>query len=159
MAGKNGSDRAVSPAVEIRKNSLAQAVTAYGSLFVSFSTLFCCALPALLVLLGFSLTGVLTFFTAIPGWQQVGSYDMWLFGGSALLLLVGFYLAYFVQGAPGDVKCELPQGSGGSACSIAVLWNRRILWLAFFLLLLAAAMNFWGIDWMKAHGYFNHQTG
>jgi hypothetical protein len=73
--------------------------TAYAALFTSLATLFCCALPSLLVLLGFGLTGVLTFFTAIPGWQGFGKYDLWLFPVGGILLAVGFYLAYFRQPA------------------------------------------------------------
>ena len=132
--------------------SIFEIFSAYGSLFASFTTLFCCALPALLVLLGFGLTGVLTFFTAIPGWEQVGVYDLWLFGVSGIFLAAGFYFAYFQPQQ--EEACEIPAG-GESACSQTTRWNRRILWLSLFLFVLALVMNFWGIGWMKAHGYFN----
>src|SRR5258707_1881005 len=58
----------------------------YGALFASAATLFCCALPALLVLLGFGLTSVLTFFTAVPGWGTAGQYTlpMFVIGGGGL---------------------------------------------------------------------------
>ena len=131
-------------------------LTAYTALFTSLTTLFCCALPALLVLLGFGLTSVLTFFTAIPGWESVGAYDIWLFPLSGGLLAVGFYFAYARQAPSQGEVCEIPAGGRESACSTATRWNRRILWLSLFLMILAAAMNFWGIGWMKDHGYFNH---
>ena len=72
-------------------------LSAYGALFASLTTLFCCALPALLVLLGFGLTSVLAFFAAIPGWQEFGAYDLWLFPVSGALLALGFYL-FFTTG-------------------------------------------------------------
>jgi len=130
-------------------------VAAYLSLFTSLATLFCCALPALLVLIGLSLASVLTFFTAIPGWQSFGQYDVWLFPLCAGLLALGFYFAYFRRRPPAEA-CEIPAGGGQSACSTATRWNRRILWFSLFLYALALLMNFWGIGWMRVHGYFNH---
>lgn len=130
-------------------------LTAYGALFASFTTLFCCALPALLVLLGFGLTGVLTFFSAIPGWENFGAYDIWLFPVSGLLLAVGFYFAYSRRTPVQAEVCEIPAGGKESACSTATRWNRRILWMSLLLYVLAVVMNFWGITWMRMHGYFN----
>ncbi len=138
-----------------KSTSAREAVTAYLTLFTSLATLFCCALPALLVLVGFSLTSVLTFFTSVPGWQSFGQYDIWLFPLSGLLLAVGFYFAYFRQSGLQGEACEVPVGGRESACSTATRWNRRILWLSASLYGLALIMNFWGIGWMKVHGYFN----
>jgi mercuric ion transport protein len=132
-----------------------EAVAAYLTLFTSLATLFCCALPALLVLVGFSLTSVLTFFTSVPGWQSFGQYDIWLFPLSGLLLAVGFYFAYFRQNGLQEEACEIPAGGRESACSTATRWNRRILWLSLSLYGLALIMNFWGVGWMKGHSYFN----
>ncbi len=132
-----------------------EAVSAYLSLFASLATLFCCALPALLVLVGLSLTSVLTFFTAIPRWQNFGAYDIWLFPLSGALLAVGFYFAYFRQNRLQGEACEIPAGSPERACSTAMRSNRRILWLSVLFCGLALVMNFWRIGWMKAHGYFN----
>jgi mercuric ion transport protein len=139
-----------------RQSSLREVMAAYLSLFASLATLFCCALPALLVLIGLSLTGVLTFFTAIPGWQNFGQFDIWLFPLCAALLVVGFYFAYFRRGVAAAEACEVPTGKRKSACSTATRWNRRILWLSLFLYALALVMNFWGIGWMRMHGYFDH---
>jgi mercuric ion transport protein len=139
-----------------KSSSAREAVTAYLTLFTSLATLSCCALPALLVLVGFSLTSVLTAFTSIPGWQSFGQYDIWLFPLSGLLLAAGFYFTYSRQsGLQGEV-CEIRAGSRESACSTATRWNRRVLWLSLSLYSLALVMNFWGIGWMKVHGYFNH---
>ena len=85
----------VEGAQQIRSSSARETVSAHVSLFTSLATLFCCALPALVVLIGFSLTGVLTFFTSIPGWQSFCQYDIWLFRSCGILLALGFYFAYF----------------------------------------------------------------
>ncbi len=138
-----------------QRTSLAEVASAYAALFASLTTLFCCALPALLVLLGFGLTTVLTFFTAIPGWESFGVYEMWYFALSGGLLAVGFYLVYFRQTSQGEV-CEVPVGSNESACSTVTRWNRRILWLSLLFYTLAVILNFWGIGWMRDQGYFNH---
>jgi len=139
-----------------QRTSVREILSAYAALFASLATLFCCALPALLVLLGLGLTSVLTFFTAIPGWENFGTYNIWLFPLGGILLAVGFYFAYFGQGPSQGEVCEIPAGGRESACSTATRWNRRILWVSLFLYSLALVVDMWGIGWMKAHGYFNH---
>ncbi|MDP2735916.1 MAG: hypothetical protein Q8P12_06965 [bacterium] len=134
---------------------LREILSTYAGLFASLATLFCCALPALLVLLGLSVTSVLVFFTAIPGWQDFGAYELWLFALSGMLLAIGFYFAYFRQRSLQGEVCEIPAGSQESACATAMRWNRRILWFSLFLYSLALVVNVWGITWMRAHGYFN----
>ncbi len=142
-------------AAKSKRSSFAEIFSAYGALLASFSTLVCCALPALLVLSGFGLTTVLAFLTAIPGWQDVGAYNMWLFSISGAVLAAGFYFAYFRPGIASGEACEIPAGSRASACSTATRWNRRILWFSVFLLAVAVITDFWGIAWMKSHGYFD----
>jgi hypothetical protein len=95
-------------APRMKQSSTREAISAYLSLFASLATLFCCALPALLVLVGLSLTSVLTFFTAIPGWQNFGAYDIWLFPLCGALLGVGFYFAYFREARLQGETCESP---------------------------------------------------
>jgi hypothetical protein len=149
-------NRLVASAGDSRRTSAREIFSVYAALFASLATLFCCALPALLVLLGFGLTSVLTFFTAIPGWENFGAYNIWLFPLGGVLLAVSFYFAYFRQGPSQGEVCEIPAGGRESACSTARRWNRRILWLSLFLYSLALVVDVWGIGWMKAHGYFNH---
>jgi hypothetical protein len=93
-----------------------------------------CPTRALLVLLGFGLTTVLTFFTAIPGWENFGAYEMWYFVLSGGLLAAGFYLAYSHQALPNQ-NCETSEGDTKSVCSTATRWNRKILWLSLSVLL------------------------
>ncbi|MCH8818936.1 MAG: hypothetical protein IIB03_01275 [Acidobacteria bacterium] len=133
-------------------------ISTYAALFASAGTLFCCALPAVLVLMGFGLTTVLAIFTAIPGWESFGIYEMWYFALSAGLLAAGFYWAYLGHAShlPHDTTCAIPEGGHESACSSTNRWNRRILWLSLVLYGLAVVMNFWAIGWMRGQGYFNH---
>ncbi len=137
-----------------QRANLRESISVYAGLFVSLATLFCCALPALLVLVGFGLSGVLAFFSAVPGWENFGAYTMWLFPLAGILLAVGFYFAFFAK-RPAEA-CEIPAGGRESACSTATRWNRRILWISLVLYLIALVTDFWGIGWMRMHGYFNH---
>ncbi|MBI4455791.1 MAG: hypothetical protein HY644_07825 [Acidobacteria bacterium] len=139
----------------LRRATVSEILSVYGALLSSFATLVCCALPALLVLLGFGVTSVLTFLTAIPGWQDFSSYEIWLFPLSGILLAAGFYFAYFRQNPAQGEVCEIAGGGQESACSTTTRWNRRLLWFSVFLYSLALVTNFWGIGWMKAHGYFD----
>jgi hypothetical protein len=129
-------------------------LSAYAAFFASLASLFRCALPALLVFLGFGLTGVLAFFAAIPGWEEFGAYELWLFPVSGALLALGFYFAYFRVPLPAE-DCPVPRQGGETACAASVRYNRWILWLSLFLCIVALLMTFWGIDWMKARVYFN----
>lgn len=142
-------------AVPVRPTGLREVVSAYGALFASVTTLVCCALPALLVLLGFGVTSVLAVLTAIPGWENIGAYAIWFFVVTGVLLGAGFYFAYSRRVPPGGEMCEIPARGSESACSTATRWNRRILWFSLFLYAVAFVMDFWGIGWMRAHGYFN----
>lgn len=139
-----------------KRASIKEIFATYGALFASAATLFCCALPALLVLLGFGLTSVLTFFTAIPGWEAAGQYTIPIFVISGSVMALGFYFAYRRQPVVEGEICEIPEGGTESACSTATRWNRRILWFSLFLYTLALVMDVWGIEWMKGHGFFNH---
>jgi hypothetical protein len=53
-------------------------VLSYVSLFTSFGTLLCCALPSLLVLLGLGAT-VASFLTAVPWLVTLSRHKTWVF--------------------------------------------------------------------------------
>lgn len=152
MAEKTGAE--LQEVRMIRRTGAGEVVSVYAGLFTSVTTLICCALPALLVLLGFGVTSVLAFTTAIPGWETLGQYTMWLFAVGAVVLPLGFYFAYR-RGPGAGEACEIPAGGRESACSTATRWNRRLLWLSLFLYLIAFITDMWGITWMRTHGYFN----
>src|SRR6185436_11763142 len=63
----------------------ASGVLSYLSLFTSFGTLLCCALPSLLVLLGLGAT-VASFLSAAPWLVTLSRHKVWVFTISGLLL-------------------------------------------------------------------------
>ena len=81
------------------------------------------------------------------------AYTMWLFPITGILLAGGFYFAFF-RNRPAEA-CEIPANGRESACSTATRWNRRLLWISLVLYVIALVTDFWGIGWMKMHGYFN----
>ncbi len=69
------------------------------ALFGSFSTLLCCALPALLVALGAgaALAGIVS---AVPQLVWLSAHKIWLFVFSAIMLTVAGYARYATRNAP-----------------------------------------------------------
>ena len=96
------------------------------TLFVSSGTLLCCALPILLVSLGFGAV-VASLNYNIPGLIFLAEHKLWTLALSAILLLL---LAWVVwrpnQHCPSDP--ELAQH-----CQTAKKWNQRILFLSSFI--------------------------
>src|SRR3954447_20288032 len=70
----------------------------YLSLFTSFGTLLCCALPSLLVLLGLGAT-VASFLSAVPWLVAMSRHKSWVFAISGLLIAGNLIYVYVV--APG----------------------------------------------------------
>ncbi|HID83206.1 MAG TPA: hypothetical protein EYH06_12005 [Chromatiales bacterium] len=93
------------------------------TLFVTSGTLLCCALPILLVSLGFGAI-VASLNYNIPGLVFLAEQKYWALAFSALLLL---FLAWVVwrpnQSCPADPKLA-------AHCQSAKRWNRRIFWLS-----------------------------
>ncbi len=100
----------------------------YFSLFTSFGTLICCALPSLLVLLGLGAT-VASFLTAVPWLITLSQHKIWVFAISGLLIGANFLYVYVL--AP-KIKAE------GEACSVespggcdtASQVSRTVLWIS-----------------------------
>lgn len=66
---------------------------AYASLFASFATLACCALPSLLVLLGFG-ASVASFLSAAPWLVVLSRHKDWVFAVAGLLIAFNAYCVY-----------------------------------------------------------------
>ena len=93
------------------------------TLFITSSTLLCCALPILLVSLGFgAIVASLNF--NIPGLVFLAEHKLWTLSLSALLLI---FLAWVIwrpnQSCPADIQLA-------AQCQKAKLWNKRIFWLS-----------------------------
>lgn len=93
------------------------------TLFVSSSTLLCCALPVILVSLGLgSVIASLNY--NIPGLLFLAEHKLWTLSLSALLLL---FLAWVIwrpnQACPTDPELA-------ALCQKTKIWNQRIFWLS-----------------------------
>jgi mercuric ion transport protein len=103
----------------------------YFSLFSSFSTLICCALPSVLVLLGMG-TAVASLLSAAPWLVSLSRHKIWIFSIAGTLIAVGFVMTYVV--APrlqrGDVcAADDPTTCGEvSKLSRVVLWGSALIW-------------------------------
>ena len=93
------------------------------TLFVTGSTLLCCALPILLVSLGFG-AAVASLNYNVPALYFLAEHKLWTLSLSALLLV---FLAWVIwrpnQSCPTDPELA-------AHCQTAKRWNKRIFWLS-----------------------------
>ena len=93
------------------------------TLLVSSGTLLCCALPVLLVSLGFGAV-VASLHYNIPSLIFLAEHKLWTLGLSALLLL---FLAWVIwrpnQSCPTDPELLIH-------CQTGKRWNQKIFWLS-----------------------------
>jgi mercuric ion transport protein len=105
----------------------------YFSLFSSFSTLICCALPSILVLVGMG-TAVASFLSVAPWLVSLSRHKIWTFSIAGALIAASFVMTYVV--APrlqrGDVcLADDPTTCGEvSKLSKIVLWGSALVWSA-----------------------------
>jgi hypothetical protein len=102
-------------------------VLSYLSLFTSFGTLLCCALPSLLVVLGLGAT-VASFLSAVPWLVAMSRHKTWVFAISGLLIAGNLIYVYVVAprlqqqgGCPADAP---------GACESASRFSRIVLWVS-----------------------------
>jgi len=109
------------------------------SLFASTSTLFCCALPTLLVTLGLGAV-VAGAVSSLPWLVPLSRNKHWVFLAAGVLIAINWML---IRRRPGDAtSCALDQNSGDSACDIASRFSRRMLWLSTALYAVGFTMAF-----------------
>ncbi len=96
----------------------------YLSLFTSFGTLLCCALPSLLVLAGLGAT-VASVLSEAPWLVALSHHKYWVFGISGALIASNFVYLYAI--AP---RLQLRRCDPGdpSACDTASRFSRVVLW-------------------------------
>ena len=93
------------------------------TLLASTGTLLCCALPILMVSLGFGAV-VATLTSSLPVLVTLAQYEPWMFAVSALLLgITAWVLWVRPQQCPGDSALA-------EQCAKAAVWNRRVFWVA-----------------------------
>ena len=89
-------------------------------LFTALPTLTCCALPLLLVSLGFG-SVVAAMFSTIPGLALLAENKIWMFVISGLLIVGASYMVFIrPQACPADKKLA-------EQCAAAKVWNKRLL--------------------------------
>ncbi len=99
----------------------------YLSLFTSFGTLLCCALPSLLVLLGLGAT-VASFLSAVPGLVTLSLHKNWVFLLSGLLIGGNIIYVYVVAPRLGARTACPPDAP--ETCSASSRISRRVLWVS-----------------------------
>lgn len=84
------------------KNSMVKKALGYASLFFSFGTMICCALPALMVSLGAGAT-LVSILSTVPELIWFSEHKGWVFGiAGALLLLNGVIRLVVAPSCPTD---------------------------------------------------------
>jgi len=107
----------------------------YFSLFSSFSTLICCALPSVLVLLGMGTT-VASLLSVAPWLVSFSRHKIWTFSIAGTLIAASFVVTYLL--APRLRVGETCDADDPTTCgevsklSRAILWSSAILWSAGF---------------------------
>jgi mercuric ion transport protein len=97
----------------------------YFSLFSSFSTLICCALPSILVLLGLGTT-VASLLSAAPWLVSLSRHKIWTFSIAGTLIAASFMMTYVI--APRLQQGEVCAANGPTTCSEVSKLSRVILW-------------------------------
>lgn len=97
----------------------------YFSLFGSFSTLICCALPSVLVLLGMG-TAVASLLSAAPWLVSLSRHKVWTFSIAGTLIAASFVMTYLV--APRLRAGEACAADDETACAEASRLSRIFLW-------------------------------
>ncbi|MCF6182212.1 hypothetical protein [Lutibacter sp.] len=114
-------------------------ITSILSLFTSFSTLLCCALPALLVTLGMGAV-VAGLVSDLPFLRTLSLYKEWTFSFATLLIAFNFWLVYRKKSL--DDACEIPENGEESTCETTSRWSKKILWISAILLFIGFFMAF-----------------
>ena len=98
----------------------------YLSLFTSLSTLLCCALPSLLVLLGLGAT-VASFLSAVPWLVTLSLHKNWVFAVSGTLIALSFLQMYLLARRMLQNQACAPHDA---ACRSASRFSRIVLWFS-----------------------------
>lgn len=123
----NSTAAALTPERRVRRAALLN----YFSLFSSFSTLICCALPSILVLLGLGTT-VASLLSAAPWLVSLSRHKIWTFSLAGALIAASFVMTYLI--APRLQQGEVCEADDPTTCgevskvSRVILWGSAIIW-------------------------------
>jgi mercuric ion transport protein len=96
----------------------------YFSLFSSFSTLICCALPSVLVLLGMGTT-VASLLSAAPWLVSLSRHKIWTFSIAGILIAMSFVSTYLI--APRLRQREVCEADDPTICGEVTKVSRIML--------------------------------
>ncbi len=117
-----------------------QPLLGYVALFSSIGTLLCCALPALLVLLGFGAT-VASLLSAAPWLVTLSRHKAWVFAFAGILIAGSFYYVYRIV-----PRLLVARGACAAhdeaACRSATRGSRGLLWLSTSLLVIGFSVAY-----------------
>lgn len=99
----------------------------YFSLFGSFSTLICCALPSVLVLLGMG-TAVASILSTAPWLVSVSRHKVWTFSIAGTLIACSFVMTYVI--APRLRAGDACEADDPTTCGEVSRMSRVILWFS-----------------------------
>ena len=131
MMSTNSQSPAQAPTQIPAQRAKRAALLNYFSLFSSFSTLLCCALPSVLVLLGMG-TAVASLLTAIPWLVTVSRHKIWTFSIAGVLIAASFVMTYLI--APRLRQGEVCDADDPTTCgevskvSRILLWGSAVIW-------------------------------
>jgi hypothetical protein len=115
------SSLSIAPERRVRRAALLN----YFSLFSSFSTLICCALPSVLVLLGMG-TVVASALSAAPWLVSLSRHKIWTFSIAGTLIASSFVMTYVI--APRLRNGEHCDADDPNTCKEVSKISRVILW-------------------------------
>lgn len=98
----------------------------YLSLFTSLSTLLCCALPSLLVLLGLGAT-VASILSSVPWLVTLSHHKAWTFSLSGTLIALSFLSTYYLAPKLRKQACD---ADDPNACAEASKLSKVLLWVS-----------------------------
>lgn len=116
------------------ENKLAKAFIQWGSLFTSFGTLICCAIPSTLVLLGMG-ASLATFLGEFPQLIWLSDNKGLVFGISFAMLIISF----IAQRVSANMSCPIDQKEN---CEATKNWSKPVLYFSLIINIIGAFYAF-----------------
>lgn len=107
------------PSQKLKENKVSW-LSAWLSLFTSFGTLICCAIPSLLVVLGMGAT-LVGLIGQFPQLVWLSEHKAWLFGSSLIMLTVTFFIRRWSANQPCPIEAR-------EACERTKKWSGIVYW-------------------------------
>ncbi|QQR48722.1 hypothetical protein IPF37_04115 [bacterium] len=132
-------------------NQIVSKIIKVVSLFFSFSTLVCCALPAFLGLMGFgaAFAGLVAIF---PFLITLSKIKIWLFIAGFILLGINAYYVFFKIQQECPISISPSHQEHNSGCDIATNLNKTMFFISAAILLIGFFMAYLALPLFKFLG-------